>query len=907
MTGPGEPTPEVWSRAFDVIRGCSELEGEALVAAARDRCSEDDALLEAVLALLADHDADDDGIHHDVDADLGLGVRPDAHDLPSFEGVTLERLIGSGGSGDVYAGRQHSPDREVAVKVLRSGLSSRRAVHRFAREGRALAAIEHPSVASIYAIAEARLGTGAISPCLIMEYVQGETLSNSAKPIPVRKAAVLAAKIARGLHAAHQRGVVHRDLKPSNVLVDRAGQPRIIDFGVAALRTAEDTPRHTMTGELLGTLAYMSPEQIDGTSHVADVRIDVYAVGMVFYELVTGTSAVDTGTGSSLSAIKTIVNGYLPKIATDTDADAVYRKATAVDADRRYDSAAALADDLERLAHGRPVAARPPSWSYIASRLIRRRPVSFGLGALAAAAILALSLVAAFGFATASDQRDAALVAEARATEASAFLRGMLASPDPDIDGPNVRVIDVLDRSARQIDLLHADDPLVAMDLHRTIGWTYAALSQHQQAVRHLTDAVAIAGRQSNADTPELLLLESSLADSELETGRIAEALSRMEDVLARATAAPQLPEQILASLLVNYGEVLRNAGRTDDALAALETARDSLAAVTDPSDQEYRAALSALGRNYLEESLAEDAREVFTTLLATFDAEEQQSPNWLTARSNLAIALATEGRHEEAIPIYEEVLATGADVLGSQHATLRRIRSTLPDSYFAIGDAENALATARRAVGEATEAHGLGTVGELVALNNYAVLLLRLDRLDEALPITRRLATEMPDVLGPDHPRAMIGLRNHASVLDKLGQDSEAAAVLNSIVDIQQATLGDAHFDTIVSKNNLAHLLETLGRSEEAAELMRSVVDHSGPDSGLPPPARGIFQLNLGRSLISIGELDQAESALNMALELFPENESHETKVRDARARLNAVRSAARPKHEEMPDAVGT
>ncbi|MEO1718512.1 MAG: tetratricopeptide repeat protein, partial [Planctomycetota bacterium] len=241
------------------------------------------------------------------------------------------------------------------------------------------------------------------------------------------------------------------------------------------------------------------------------------------------------------------------------------------------------------------------------------------------------------------------------------------------------------------------------------------------------------------------------------------------------------------------------------------------------------------------------------------------------------------------------------------QHATLRRIRSTLPDSYFAIGDAENALATARRAVGEATEAHGLGTVGELVALNNYAVLLLRLDRLDEALPITRRLATEMPDVLGSDHPRTLIGLRNHASVLDKLGQDNEAAAVLSSIVDIQQATLGDAHFDTIVTKNNLAHLLETLGRSKEAAELMRGVVDHSGPDSGLPPPARGIFQLNLGRSLISIGELDQAESALNLALELFPGNKSHEAKVQDARARLTAMRSAARPKHEETSDAVGT
>ena len=896
MTAEDGSNPALWSRAFAILRDLEDLEGEALADAARAHCTGDPALESSVLLLLNEHEDDHAGILGEVDAELGLGPMTHGGQMPQIDGIELTHLLGQGGSGDVYAGRQLNPEREVAVKVLRSGLSSRRAVSRFAREAKALAAISHESVAAIHAVAEARLPNNALAPCLIMEHVRGPTLREVTKPMPLGEAATLAARIARGLHAAHQRGVVHRDLKPSNVIIDHEGRPRIIDFGIAALQAGgASVTMQTMTGELLGTLGYMSPEQIDGTSEVADVRIDVYAIGVLFYELLSGEPAVDMRSGSSVVSIQTIVKGTLPRLPTGGDAEAVYRKATALEASRRYDSAAALADDLERLAAGRPVSARPPSFRYTASMFAKRHPWPIALGAVALSAVIGLSAAAAVGFLTASRERDAAVLAEARASAASAFLRGMLASPDPDVDGPSVKVVDLLDRSAGQISAMHADDPLVAMDLHRTIGWTYASLSEHDNAVVHLGQAVDLARENLDDTDSELLDLESMLVDSYVYVGRLNDALTLSESVVERCGFTDQTPPATHAAALVSYAEVLRNLGRPDQATEALHRAREISFASPDTTDEQYRAALSGLGRNYLDQTLAADARAVFERLLSMFEPSEIGSASdWFVARGNLAIALSSEGRHADAIPVYEEVLARGVPALGELHYTMRMVRSILPDSYLAEGRVDEALAMSERSLRDAEQIYGRGHADELLAVSNHAVLLLQLGRPEEAIPYTSRLAAEMPRVLGPSHPRTLIGLRNHAATLDNVGRDDEAAAVLYDVLRIQHETLGDAHFDTMVTKNNLAFLLESIGRSSEAVELMKSVVDHAGPESGLPEPARAVFLLNLGRSLISTGDFEAADAALMRSLELAPESASHSAKVRDARERLKGLREAA-------------
>ncbi|MEL7483559.1 MAG: serine/threonine-protein kinase, partial [Planctomycetota bacterium] len=456
MTPADRASQADWSKAFSLLRELEALEGDALRREIVRRCAGNESLHRAILALLEEHNDTATGIDTEIDQQLGLGGTAQTDEVPSIEGIELTHLLGQGGSGDVYAGRQRTPDRAVAVKVLRSGLSSRRAVERFSREAQALAAISHESVARIHAVTQVRFGSGVVAPCLVMEYVEGETVRELAKPLPLADAALLASRIARGLHAAHQRGVVHRDLKPSNIILTPDGNPKIIDFGVAALSAAGDpAAMQTMTGELLGTLGYMSPEQLEGTGTIADVRIDVYAIGLLFYELVSGAPAVDFRSGSSATSLQTIMQGTLPALKSQGDADAVYRKATSLDLSRRYDSAAAFADDLDRLAEGRPVSAKPPSLRYTAWMFARRHPWTTGAASLAVALVVALSGLAAVGFIRASHERDAALLAEERAREASVFLRNMLSSPDPDADGPDVRVADLLDRAGKQITEQH--------------------------------------------------------------------------------------------------------------------------------------------------------------------------------------------------------------------------------------------------------------------------------------------------------------------------------------------------------------------------------------------------------------------------------------------------------------------
>ncbi|MEL7483648.1 MAG: tetratricopeptide repeat protein, partial [Planctomycetota bacterium] len=437
----------------------------------------------------------------------------------------------------------------------------------------------------------------------------------------------------------------------------------------------------------------------------------------------------------------------------------------------------------------------------------------------------------------------------------------------------------------------HAEDPLVALDLHRTIGWTYAALSQHADAVPHLTQSVALGIEHLGSSSPDVLELQTTLADSLVYTDDLDEARVIMERVVEACEADAGVSSAIHAGALATLAEVLRNAGETERGIEMLHKARALALRSTEATSPQHRAVLSTLGRSYLELTLAKDAREVFEGLISQFDPNEVgRTASWFTARGNLAIALASEGRHAEAIPLYEEVIEQGPAVLGDMHYTVRMARRVLADSYFAEGRPDAALAISERSLEDATAVHGRGHPDELGAISNHAVLLMQLGRSEEALAFTERLAAESPVVLGPTHPRTLIALRNHAAALDNVGRDEESAAMLYEILAIQQETLGDGYFDTMVTKNNLAFLLESLGRSTEAADLMQSVIDHAGPESGMPDAARAIFHLNLGRSLVSLGEVERARDALRLARELNPASESHVEKVRIAEERLATV-----------------
>jgi serine/threonine protein kinase len=289
------------------------------------------------------------------------------------------RLLGEGGMGVVYQAEQEQPRRVVALKVIRPGFATAETLRRFQHESEALGRLQHPGIAQIHDAGTADTGFGP-QPYFAMELVRGFALREYAeeKPLDTRQRLELMAKICDAVEQAHQRGVIHRDLKPGNILVDETGQPKILDFGVA--RVADSEARlttHTDIGQLIGTLAYMSPEQVTGDPLAVDTRSDVYALGVILYELLAGRLPHAVDRKPLAEAVHVIQEDEAARLSSIDrayrgDVDTIVAKALEKDKARRYGSAAALAGDIRRYLADEPITARRPSASYQLRKFARR-------------------------------------------------------------------------------------------------------------------------------------------------------------------------------------------------------------------------------------------------------------------------------------------------------------------------------------------------------------------------------------------------------------------------------------------------------------------------------------------------------------------------------------------------------
>src|SRR5215469_13362678 len=299
--------------------------------------------------------------------------------------------VGRGGQGVVFRARQKSLNRTVALKVIRLGQwASKAHLKRFRLEAEAAARLEHPGIVPIHEVGE-RDGSCYFS----MKFVEGGQLDEVARrePIPIRRAVELIAKVARTVHYAHEHGILHRDIKPGNILLDAKGQPHLTDFGLARLVETESTVTHTL--EVLGTPSYMAPEQAVGNNSVLTAATDVYALGAVLYQLLTGHPPFAGGT--TYETIKLVLDteprqprAWNPKI--DRDLSTICLKCLEKDRKRRYPSALALAEDLERWLKHEPIRARRTGIVTRGRKWVRRNPTT----ALFAASLVALAAAAAW-------------------------------------------------------------------------------------------------------------------------------------------------------------------------------------------------------------------------------------------------------------------------------------------------------------------------------------------------------------------------------------------------------------------------------------------------------------------------------------------------------------------------------
>lgn len=657
-----------------------ELPAEQRARVLRERCAGDTGVLEEVEALLRYHEPGSDFLESPALAGVELGAEGETiAAVGAFEpgqvvgGFTIERLIGAGGMGIVYAAKQHEPERRVALKVMRPGLASQAALRRFSREGAALARLTHAGIAAVYAAGVGRSPSGVVHPYLALELVEGRALDEHVRGAGGRPAerVELFLQIADAVSHAHQRGVVHRDLKPANILVTANGAARVLDFGIARLLGDDEGLRDTRAGQLAGTLAYMSPEQLDAGRGGVDVRSDVYSLGVILYEMLSGVLPIDLS-GEPLDRAMALVRERRPALLGDLDrrlrgdVEVIVAKALEKEPARRYDSAAALAEDLRRWLRHEPIAARPAGRVYRAGKFVRRHRVL-----VVAAAAIVLSMGAGLGTTIwqARSAERARLAAERRAAvtaQTNEFLRDLfLAAERARLRGDDATLHGAVTDAAQRLEREGPKSALVEAEIRGTIGHVYSMLGDHARARDHHEKALEILDRELGPAAAESLVGAAALAlaRSLLGEAEEAERLVRARLDAAHQGEAGRGPRARLLTVLARV---------TDDAAqarAAAEEAADLCAAVFGPEHEHTLAALSNLARAMGRTGDWSDAERVARECLAVRTRNlTPDHPDRVYTAEQLAAAVRRQGRVEESAALMEEVVVMGGRVVPVDH-----------------------------------------------------------------------------------------------------------------------------------------------------------------------------------------------------------------------------------------------
>jgi non-specific serine/threonine protein kinase/serine/threonine-protein kinase len=722
----------------------------------------------------------DDKTSSDLGRPGGLGT---AAPLP-LEVIGPYRLLsvlGEGGMGAVYLAEQTEPlHRTVAVKLIRGWRTDPEALRRFAAERRALALMNHPHIAQVFDAG----ATGDGVPYFVMEHVEGEPITRycDRKGLGARERIAVFLPLCAAIQHAHQKGIIHRDLKPSNVLVaERDGEAvlKVIDFGIAKGVKQSLADGLTVGPTLVGTPTYMSPEQLRaGEGWDVDTRADVYALGVVLYELLAGAPPFRPEAGL-LQLAQRVLNEDPPPPSTLAprlrgDLDCITLKAIEKERERRYSSAAELQADLERFLRDEPVQATPPSRGYRVRKFVARHRGGVAAAALATAALVAGAVAATIGLVRAREAQRRTAQAEEQARAVSGFLEGMLSSADPGRDGRDVKVVDVLSRASARIEAESAGDALLRARLQHAIGKTWLGLGQTREARPLLEAALRTRSERLGASDATALESQAALALLLMTEGLFpraqevnAEVLQRRRETLGPDHLLTLESQSLAAQVAIRQGQAAEAAGM----------ARATLDAVRRTLGEDHVLAFEVrdvLGWSLMRQGRLAEAEENDRGTLDLYRRHRgERHVGTLTAESSLAHTLLERGQHAEAEALLRHYLDVGRSVLGPDHPDMfnaRYKRGMALMGQQRYGDAEAAL---REALEGQTRLFSASHPEAVTTLSHLALAVLRQGRKEDARALVRR-------GLSFAGGGAVLGARlNFAAALVELGQPAEALSLL--------------------------------------------------------------------------------------------------------------------------------
>ena len=812
-----------------------------------DEACAGDADLRQRLELLLRQDVDQDGVLEDVarQARQGNPAVPAVRSLPESIGAyRILGLLGEGGMGAVYEAEQQNPRRTVALKVVKPGLTAPKLLRRFDREAKALARLQHPGIARIYEAGVADTGAGR-QPYFAMELVHGLPLTDyaSSRQLPTGQKLELMIKVCEAVHHAHQRGIIHRDLKPSNILVDEAGQPRILDFGVAHIGEGDShATRQTSLGEVVGTLAYMSPEQVLGDPAELDARSDVYALGVLLYELLAGRLPYETGQRpyDAARVIREIEAAPLSEISRvfRGDIDTITLKALEKNKTRRYALAADLADDLQRYLANQPIQARRPSLTYQARKFTVRHKT---LVLTTAVVFVALS--------------GGVLVSVREAIRAGSAERAAL----------------------RDRDRATAAERRVADELNRTLRAERAATSERNRAVAETqrADREAAAARAVNDFLQNDLLAQAGASAQ-------AGPNSKPDPNLTVRTALDRAAQRIAgkfdnqpsveASIRHTIGIAYRDLGFYTQAEQQLERAQELYRRSLGPEHRDTLTSMQDLASVYQSQAKFGQAETLLTTLLeARRRVLGERHPETLAAMNDLALLLADNGREfKRAAAMFAQVLEVQRKVLRDGDPYMLAVMNNLATQYVNLGKYGEAEDLIRKVVESKKRVLGDRHPSTLLSENTWGVILRYTGKYQQAEQLLTTVTEARRESLGDEHMDTLASANSLALLYAAEGKYTDAEALLLQTAEVRRRALGEKHPQTFAALNNLAEVYEKENRLDDAEKLFASIVE--GRRKTLAPGNTRTAQAmaSLGRVKLRQQQYAQAEQLLGEALRVY-------------------------------------